>query len=326
MNEHISFSSRDVTGITGEGITGVVNLEIIQKISEKVYLVMDRDGRKYILKSGPEGVIQTEVMVQKRAGRNNPGVPEIAAIGTASLVRGSGTPEQLGGLSFLQKYIPAIPWRDPESSITQVNPRYKEELIKPGALELLAQILTGIHGSGVVHGDLKPANILIGKLRPHVIDFDASPPVQAAIPGKPVILATDGFIPPEAASASEDLRYRRVERVDHESLFTPNSDLYMLAVAILYIISDQLILYGDINFSMNTQYTRAHHHSLIEMLRMYHIKPDRWKKYSTDISKRIRSVFTGALSTNPLSRSQNRRNPIEKFIAELSDIIWGEKS
>jgi serine/threonine protein kinase len=322
MNEHISLSLR------GVNITGAVDLEIIEKISKKVYLVMDRDGRKYILKLGPEGVIKIEVQVQNRAGRNNPGVPKIAALGTASLVEGIGAPKPLGEFCFLQKYIPAIPWRDPKSLTTQVNPPYKEGLIKPRALELLAETFTGIHINGEVHGDVKPSNILVGELtgerRPYVIDFDASPDVQAAISDQSV-RGTNGFIAPESKSASEDLSKGRAERVDHKSILTPESDLYMLAVTILYIISEQDIPYKNINLSKTTQYTNAHHHNLIEMLKMYHIKRDRWKKYSADISKRIHSVFTGALSTNPSLRSQDP-NPIRKFIAELSGIIWGKES
>jgi outer membrane protein assembly factor BamB len=62
----------------------------------------------------------------------------------------------------------------------------------------LAEALTEIHSAGVVHGDLKPSNVLMAPDGPRVIDFGISKDL-AFLPGIPsdTPLGTSGFAPPE---------------------------------------------------------------------------------------------------------------------------------
>ncbi|MFJ8823495.1 protein kinase [Streptomyces sp. NPDC102467] len=74
-------------------------------------------------------------------------------------------------------------------AVAGLGPLASEDLAALGAA--LALALTAIHAAGLVHRGLKPANVLITREGPHVLDFGRPAPADGDVIGSP------GFLAPE---------------------------------------------------------------------------------------------------------------------------------
>jgi serine/threonine protein kinase len=87
----------------------------------------------------------------------------------------------------------------------------------------LAEGLNAIHAAGVVHGDLKPSNVLLAEDGPRVIDFGISHAAETAPLTHPgLVMGSPGFMSPEQALGKK---------------VGPRSDVFSLGAVLAYAAS-----------------------------------------------------------------------------------------
>jgi len=89
----------------------------------------------------------------------------------------------------------------------------------------LAEGLNAIHAAGVVHGDLKPSNVLLAEDGPRVIDFGISHAAETAPLTHPgLVMGSPGFMSPEQALGQK---------------VGPRSDVFSLGAVLAYAASGE---------------------------------------------------------------------------------------
>src|SRR5262249_29039845 len=113
----------------------------------------------------------------------------------------------------------------------------RRSLTLPARLELLARVCDAVqdpHEQGVIHRELKPANVLVDEAgQPRVLDFgvaratDADLQTTTARTQAGQLLGTLGYMSPEQVTGDPDALDRR-------------SDVYTLGVILFQLLADQL--------------------------------------------------------------------------------------
>lgn len=197
----------------------------------------------------------------------------------------------------------------------------------PGGPSLLAQICEGmahLHHAGWVHGDLKPANVLLmadGSVR--LADFNLAAELQGTHAYSPAFTTVD-YTPPELLWA---------EIGEHGHLTRPTADIWAFGVLA------HLVLTGSPPFPGATQaarrdavlrYAKGH-----EELRLSPELPDSWRQIVTDClapTHEARAAHTaqsllrrvepaaGAARSPRLPRLQPRRGPRPALLVGLAAV------
>ena len=138
----------------------------------------------------PEDVYQTFAREAGAAGRlsDHPGVVTVYDAGLLPDARPYLIMELCAGGSLTQ-------WLDP------ANSRTEEQILGVGTR--VADALAGLHARGVLHRDVKPANILIDAFgRPRLADFGLAVVLGTEAPVSEALRITPAYAPPEAFVAS----------------------------------------------------------------------------------------------------------------------------
>ncbi|MEV4339424.1 ABC transporter substrate-binding protein [Streptomyces sp. NPDC049590] len=135
----------------------------------------------------------------------------------------------------------------------------------------LAEALTAVHAAGLVHRDVKPANVLLGLDGPRLIDFGIALAAGAtALTAPDAVVGTPGFLAPEQARA-------RAAEVG------PPSDVFSLGCVLAYAAS------GRRPFGTG--------HAAAVLFRTVHEDPD-----LTDVPAALRPLIERCLAKDPARR------------------------
>ncbi|HEX7480223.1 MAG TPA: protein kinase [Polyangiales bacterium] len=187
-----------VVGPLGQGGMGVVVLAVDERLERDVAIKLIRPAYTRSQTARERFLIEARAMARVR----HENVVEIYSFGELD-----ETPY------FVMEYVPGTNvanWLD-DAILEDRLPSIDEAL---GFLDQICRGVTAIHGSGTVHGDLKPSNLLIGPAsRIAIADMGLSRMFDpTGQPGEHPMAGTPAYMAPEFART--DLPHELVQRAD----------------------------------------------------------------------------------------------------------------
>ncbi|MFM9379125.1 Stk1 family PASTA domain-containing Ser/Thr kinase [Gordonia sp. VNK21] len=221
---------------------------------------------------------------QNAAKLNHPSIVQVFDTGEAE------TPE--GPLPFIvMEYVDGDTLRDVLRANGPVSPRQ--------AMTWMADVAAAMdfsHKAGIVHRDMKPANVMIDRAGAvKVMDFGiarAMDDTSATMTQTSAVMGTAQYLSPEQA---------RGLKVD------PRSDVYSMGCVLFELVT------GEPPFTGDSPIAVAHQHVHEDPRRPSHVRPD--------LSPEFDSVVMKAMSKNPANRYQSAAD----FRADLIKVLSGGK-
>jgi CheY-like chemotaxis protein len=172
----------------------------------------------------------------------------------------------------------------------------------PRALKILQQIAAGtdaLHASGIVHGDLKPSNVLVGEGDvAKIIDVGLSPFLARMRPGEQ--LGTPSYMPPERAMGANT-----------PGALLPRGDVYSFAVVCFQLLT------GSLPFVTS---------SATEMLEAHAARRPLAPSAVAGLSTEFDAPIARALSKRPDHRPSTCTELVEALTrASLGADVWGRR-
>lgn len=160
----------------------------------------------------PDPETQQRMMREARA---------LAAVHHPNCVRVYDIIEDVDGLGIVMEYIDGSPLSD-----VVVGRGPMDDVSAARLWATTAGALAAAHGQGVLHRDVKPANVLLdGEGLPHLIDFGiARTRGDATLTAAGMMLGTPDFLAPETAASG---------------IATPASDAWQVAATVSYALTGQ---------------------------------------------------------------------------------------
>ncbi|NUQ63769.1 MAG: serine/threonine protein kinase [Pirellulales bacterium] len=197
-------------------------------------------------------------------------------------------------------YYVVMPWL--EGQTLSESLAAGEPLDVPGALWVVrqaAEALAALHDAGWMHGDVKPANILVAPLG-HVTLLDlgfARRPDETGFVADRCLVGTCSYIAPEllTSALAADIR----------------SDLYSLGVVLFQILTGRLPFEADTVAELVEQHKRA--------------RPPSLRKMAPGVPAEVAELVRAMLSKHPLHRPQTPREVVRRLV-ELEIDSFGERS
>lgn len=179
-----------------------------------VWLAMDTQLDRTValkLAHAPDGETQQRMLREARA---------LAAVHHPNCVRVYDIVEDVDGLGIVMEYIDGRPLSD------VVGDGPLDDVAAGRLWSTMAGALSDAHAKGVLHRDVKPANVLVdGNGIAHLIDFGiARTKGDATLTAAGMMMGTPDFLAPETASTG---------------IATPASDAWQLAATVSYALTGQ---------------------------------------------------------------------------------------
>uniref|UniRef100_UPI0010410FF4 serine/threonine-protein kinase n=1 Tax=Actinomadura roseirufa TaxID=2094049 RepID=UPI0010410FF4 len=162
----------------GEGHTGAV------------YLATDHGGRKAAVKILRSPLVAGNAAARRRLAREVDSMRRVHSPFVAEVLDADMTADQ----PYI--VIEYVPGRTLEDAVEESGPIRGRDLRRLAVG--LASALAAIHEAGIVHRDVKPANVMLNDGEPVLIDFGlGQEPATSGLTMTSVVLGTPGFLAPE---------------------------------------------------------------------------------------------------------------------------------
>jgi serine/threonine protein kinase len=195
---------RDMLALVRQAFTGEydVEREIGRGGNARIFLATDLSGRQVALK-----VLHPELLVSVAADRFLREIRLASQLNHPHIARILDSGEKDWLVYYIMSFVPGPTLRERLDSVSRLSPGEAMRF----ACDLL-DALDHAHGHGIVHRDVKPANVVLSSEGAVLLDFGISRAVAAAgndqLTRSGITVGTSSYMSPEQISAASDIDHR----------------------------------------------------------------------------------------------------------------------